>query len=1372
MSSFNKKQLDAINASPKQNILISAGAGSGKTKTLSEKVFHLVTDKGDFDIEPSELLVLTFTNNAAYEMKDRIIKRIKEDDPELAVKMASAHIQTFDSFNQTLVRKYSARLGIADQISIANDAVVDTKKLSLLDEIFDDYYKDEQKQKMLVNCLKKFNMSDDSATKAVILDIDKKLSGLLPEKKKKFINNYDEAYLSKAIFDSYIDQLVKQQKNIIIEHIYEAYFCKSHQAQIDDGNYQEIEKAFKDSTFFIQDLKGFSFEDKDIEYLYEKCLTLLDLSNDDFISAVKNFLNDGSIPARNNKKGIEKTEFATLKDMFNPSKGALIPTISLNPLNESYEQINSFKDDIHLMLEIVEELNARLDDYKRVTNTFTFSDVSNMAVSLLTDEQFEDISLEIRSQFKYIMIDEYQDTNDYQEVFIEALLKPKADGTTSHLFCVGDSKQSIYAFRNSNVELFNKRRDEYQKQDNVSKVIDMNLNYRSGERLLSDINHIFKYYMTLDHGAIDYSLEGERLAYDKDVDLFGEPFDNFGVYRIQSVSGNHGDLYEGGSAMWEAYAIANDIKTKVENGYLVYDISREKGHRVRPCQYGDFAIIMRVTKGFSLYQKIFQEHDIPLNNNLKENLRDIDSIVLIQSLISLINWMMEEQHPELIKNEEEHNRVDVKHLFASVARSYAFQYSDQEIFDLISYGYPKEGLWGNKKKEYVSKKNLGPLLENEIMKKISRFCRENYRNSFNNIFINLINEFGVVRKLYLIGNVDEAISKIESLHQIVLSQEALGEGLSDFVKLFKSLDKYSLDLATDSLVAIDNAVNLVTIHASKGLQYKIVYMPAYFNKLGKGNNHGADYDFSTDYGIILPDYTFDPNVDNHSYKTAISQLYDLNNTNKAEVDEHVRLFYVALTRAENSVIIVGDFNEISTQNFKRLKKDETILGMLLYMPHHEEFNEEYIKEKISKKQLNENLYTQYLNAVEKAKNIPEKLPKEGFSDAQYEIYNILFDEFIEEPILNDATEKSDQLKNYLFAYLYRSYLLCSIDKDITAKLYARVMLNLNAKNYNDLKYILTREWEKASASDDVEEADQNNDDMDEGDYGDYEDDSGDNALPTLYDPSLLDDNLNTFKTKMQNATEDPAYFGFPATKASKIMAIYKDTDLENVPIFLVGQHLLDFANVIDDVKWISRLSFTDGDYIDKVSIFDINEFFDNDNSQRKKPEIESKPVDDTEIIFTPRVSKRASIKHAKDEDIDITILDRGTLFHKYMELAIQNNGNTDFMSNHPEDKKIIDEVINTNPLIQLLKNAESVYSEYGYFDEDLNTTGFIDLLFVYQGEYYVIDYKLKHTSNDGYQEQLNTYRRNVQRLFNIKDTSKIRCFLISLVDNQNFEVKP
>lgn len=122
-----------------------------------------------------------------------------------------------------------------------------------------------------------------------------------------------------------------------------------------------------------------------------------------------------------------------------------------------------------------------------------------------------------------------------------------------------------------------------------------------------------------------------------------------------------------------------------------------------------------------------------------------------------------------------------------------------------------------------------------------------------------------------------------------------------------------------------------------------------------------------------------------------------------------------------------------------------------------------------------------------------------------------------------------------------------------------------------------------------------------------------------------------------------------------------------------------------------------------------------------------------------------------------------------MELAI-SLGSTDFLSSHMNEKKIIDKVL-SNSLIKNAFHASHIYPEYGYYDTENNTTGFIDLFYIKDDEYYIIDYKLKHTENDGYIDQLHTYQKNIQRIFNITDSSKIHLYLLSLIDNKYYEVE-
>ena len=204
------------------------------------------------------------------------------------------------------------------------------------------------------------------------------------------------------------------------------------------------------------------------------------------------------------------------KAVFDILKGVtkkLDAVMTVSDLDEEINKLKSFKEDIALLLEIVKELNKRIDDYKAITNSFEFNDILLKAVSLLTNPKYERTAEKIRKQFKFIMVDEYQGTNDFQEAIINSLIAPKEDGTSAHLFCVGDAKQAIYAFRNSKVELFTQRQDAYSSGPG-HRVILMHKNYRSGKGLLNEINHIFKFYMTLSHGGINYAFANEGLEYD------------------------------------------------------------------------------------------------------------------------------------------------------------------------------------------------------------------------------------------------------------------------------------------------------------------------------------------------------------------------------------------------------------------------------------------------------------------------------------------------------------------------------------------------------------------------------------------------------------------------------------------------------------------------------------------------------------------------------------------------------------------------------------------------------------------------------------------------------------------------------------------
>ena len=142
-----------------------------------------------------------------------------------------------------------------------------------------------------------------------------------------------------------------------------------------------------------------------------------------------------------------------------------------------------------------------------------------------------------------------------------------------------------------------------------------------------------------------------------------------------------------------------------------------------------------------------------------------------------------------------------------------------------------------------------------IMVKVIEFVNTHKEVPFSQTFMDLINEFGVIEKLYKLGNVDDSINKIESLYSLALSQERAGEGIEEFVSLFDNIKKYDMSLSDESLFQVEDAVDFMTIHASKGLERKIVYLPNKFNLITKGDNRDKpDYAFSRDSGILLRNY--------------------------------------------------------------------------------------------------------------------------------------------------------------------------------------------------------------------------------------------------------------------------------------------------------------------------------------------------------------------------------------------------------------------------------------------------------------------------------------------------------------------------------------
>ena len=1298
--SFNKEQQQAINASTKEDILISAGAGSGKTKTLSVRVNRIIND---LEISPSELLVLTFTNNAAHEMKERIVASFKNDNNDFANQILSSHVQTFDSFAQYLVSQYAAKLGISDKISIVVKEVLESKTRQLLDEILDEYYNNPDEFDRLKETIAKLSNQNDEPLKKIVCSLLNSLQGITITRKKEILNNYDNLFFTKEFFIESTEEVIKEEKNKVKKAFIQAYLIDKNYKLLmesDDPSYQA--KIFDKELLGRIEFSNLAFHDDNTQKYYEYFKDLESISPFEFIKAVKE-LNASPSPSKP-KKGVDEDDiylynnvFKPVLDLFAGKKAILYSLVSFEDEENEYNRYISFKDDAHLIIDIVKELDKRVEEYKKVTNTFTFQDIQNMALALVTEEEYAGIAKEIRNRFKYIMVDEYQDTNDFQETFINALIKEDENGNRAHLFCVGDAKQAIYGFRGSNSTLFKNRQKEYESGEG-HRVINMNKNYRSAKALLKDINYIFSYYMTYAHGGIDYLSPLEQLDYDDEVDLYGKaPYDHFGIYRlIPSFMGTNNKyqkrLKRFSPQECEIYAIINDIKEKVESGFLIYD--RGCKTHTRPVQYRDFVILTRTKTPFGKYQKLFNRFNIPLNNKVSSNLYEVDAIILLQSLITLLS------HRYL--NED----IDVKHIFASIARSYVFEYDDDKIHSILI------------------KDDLTDIYEDEIVKKMDRLIDRCKDEPFINIFTLLLEEFDVINKLYLIGDVEDNISKIESFYSIILNEQRAGEGLKEFLTLLKNVNKYDLDLESESTVSIENAVSLMTMHASKGLENKIVYMPVTLNKISTGANFDKpDYYFSSEGGIQLPYYHLDlkktfinKEGEEEVYPSPIATLPYLRlakrETIDAERDEHTRLFYVALTRAENCLYIVGQ-PEVDN----RL---ENLYCMLSYCPHYRMVNEELIRK--AKKVIPElqGLYNEFLSLIKMKENNNLPFTYEDINDKdKYLLFADVYKELISDKIDKKIDEAIKNIELALINYWHDYFIKNQTNLDLFISFYA------STYDLDDVKTM--RDWINFCRT---------------------------------YNEDLLMDDSNQLPVDEEHWNEVARSMGEALIKGDLAYFYFKKNDKEDPIYTLYHNFLINLLSFFFDVSYLDQLSFANGDkYIDRVEHCRIDDVLKEETMSVGNEEKVYLLVNNDEIEFTPRIHRRAShMDTLHDEDIS-DVLAFGTRMHRYMELVDFNSKDTSFIKDNYA-KKRIDKVLSL-PIFNDLSNT-TVYKEYGYYDDLLDTTGFIDLLLKKDDQFIIVDYKLKNISMETYIDQLNTYRRNVASIFKAKEKN-IKVMLVSLL---------
>lgn len=782
------------------NCLVSAGAGSGKTKVLTLRIVDLVRKKKAM---LDQLLVLTFTNKAAYEIKDRVRRAIAESpDPEIsrhAAEVEGASIMTFDAFALELVSRYRYALGIEREVALVPESMVELKRKQTLEAIVEERaaLANQGKDPLFASVVGAYCLANVNPLIKLVSSIDKE--GNLKKDKAAFLSSFVNECYSDSFFAAGIRECYEKARG-------------------------KLQKA--------QDLcQGYSVMElgQSMSNLVAELLTY-----PDYASLSARFAAEISFPRYESKYDpIDKPRNKVVKDLISEAKAMVAGDVA----TEKAKWLET-KDAAIVAFEIAAELDRRMTAWGKRYSAYSFADIASLARNLA---QKPDVAAELKARYKYAMIDEYQDTSDLQDQLIDSL-------ACDSVFAVGDIKQSIYRFRNANPKNFKSKMDAYQNPKNGT-LITMGDNFRSREQIIDAVNLIFSRIMTEEVGGVDYS-NNQALAFGNhgyDATANDEKY-GYEFYRYES------DKPQDEA---EAEIVAKDILDRMKKGYR-FHANEGKGPT-----YSDFAILISAKTSFPVYQKVFRKYGIPLEVTGSPKKEEKTIKTVLKNLLRLCEAVEKGIAPS----------SSLKHLYASIKRSFVFGEKDETIYKAL-------------KDDSYLKDPIFPQIRDIL----------DHSDSLVLLTQNLISEFAIIEKIPLIGDMKENYETLEAWMNGLSFFARFGWGLSEAVAYFDDLADHKVESEEEKTASEKNAVQLMTIHASKGLEFPFVYLPSLTSRFVSEKTNMV---FSRVYGPLFKN----PKDTYQNPETVFFRLQKESETAESK-SERMRLFYVALTRAKENLVFL------------------------------------------------------------------------------------------------------------------------------------------------------------------------------------------------------------------------------------------------------------------------------------------------------------------------------------------------------------------------------------------------------------------------------------------------------------------------------------
>lgn len=909
------------------NILVSAAAGSGKTAVLVERIIRMICD-GEHPADIDRLLIVTFTNAAAAEMRERIAAGITarlETDPgnehiqKQSALLHNAQITTIDSFSLFLIRNHFNEIGLDPDFRVADEGEIKLLQQEVLAQLLEDAYAGQfvpETPEQFHACVEYFCPGGrESVLEQHILNLSR-YAGSFPwpaewlEERK---NDYAAGDMEALVHSDY-GQYLTERVNRTVEGCLEKLREVKRLCELPDGPYMYGELTEAE----IEQLERLT-SCKDLEEQAAKIPAVT-------FARLPSKKDDSVDPA---KRELAKAIRNSVKDTLSDLSESYFKT----PLELAVEQGKACREPLRILLDLVLEFDRRLLAAKQERHLIDFSDMEHYALQILlkrekveesdgtgtdrTETKYRivpsDVAMEYRQYFQEILIDEYQDSNLVQEYLLSAI-SGEEEGRYNR-FMVGDVKQSIYKFRLARPELFLEKYDTYQETGDLCRI-DLAKNFRSRIQVVDAVNDVFSRIMSREIGGIAYDDKAalypgavypaqEDPAYGSELLLIRKP--EKGEREESGIGEQHA---EGAGVLvdydnvrqLEALAIAARIK-QLKGSLQVMEKSTGE---LRPVRYSDMVILLRTTSGWDEeFKKILEQQGIPVYitsktgyfgalevQELLQFLRVLDNprqdIPLFGVMQSVFGGFTQEEIAQIRSGGEGHSRkrMTLYEALKEVAQSGRTVEEGEEISAGESAGEEAE----------LSQK------ADTFLQRIGHYRDLTPFTSIRDLLQRILDDYDYLNYVTALPAGSKRRANVEMLLTKASAFEKTSYfGLFHFIRYMEQLEKYDVDYGeADTLDENADVVRIMSIHKSKGLEFPVVFVSGLSKRF---NMQDANQSLIVDMDLgVAVDYVDSVRrIKNKTLRrTVLSAKMKEDN-----LAEELRVLYVALTRAREKLILTA-----------------------------------------------------------------------------------------------------------------------------------------------------------------------------------------------------------------------------------------------------------------------------------------------------------------------------------------------------------------------------------------------------------------------------------------------------------------------------------